>query len=150
MASQPTLAARTRLLREIAAKQREAARLQRALSDATRDIARLERTLRGLEREDVASQPTTRVTSARRLLVEAIILRRLQRNTPLETSTDELWPLAQAAGVLSRSTFRSQLHRLAAKGAITSAKPGHWRLAPGTVIHRIVDPKVEAALKGLQ
>jgi hypothetical protein len=150
MAEQRTLTARARVLRDIASKTREVARLRRELTRATQDLGRLDRLLRSLDREGIGAEPTTRSTSARRLLIEQLVLRRLDRNSPRATPSDELWPLAQAAGVKSRSTFRSQLHRLAQKGSIVSLKAGQWRLAPGVVVPRIVHPDVEAAIKRLQ
>lgn len=150
MAHQRTVTARARLRRAIDSRRHEIARIENRLQLAKRDLIRLERLLSNLEREGITNAPVASSTSARRLLVEQLVLRRLSRNIPRSTSSDELWPLAQMAGVSSRSTFRSQLRRMSQSGLIMATAPGAWRLAPDTTPIFRPDPRVDEALAELR
>jgi hypothetical protein len=131
--------AERRLITAIAQKRRDMARL---LSE----ISRLERQLAALRRVGAERAAIPRSSSVTRLLVEHVVLDRLRANVPPETSADLLWPLAEAVGVSSRSTFRSQLHRMKERGLIVSLGPARWALAPGVSRERRTPPELQKIL----
>lgn len=139
--------AHDRLRRLIDAKRREVDQLARQSAQALRDIDRLTRLLNSLDREGVADRLIARSSSARRILVDQLLLRRLDVNRGRLTSSNELWPIAAGAGVQSRSTFRSFLRRLSEKGLIASGGPGLWRLADNVVVDRKHDPALAEAIR---
>lgn len=107
------------------------------------EIAALELQMRRARRTGVQTVTAERSTSVRRLTVEAAIVRRLSQSVPPETTADQLWPIVQALGVKSRSTFRSHLRRMSEKGTLVSPSAGRWRLAPG--VERVFDTSPELA-----
>lgn len=139
MALDLSLSAERRLVATIAQKRRETARL-------LRQITRLEGQLAKLRRAGAEGAPAPRSSSVTRILVEHEVLDRLRANVPPETTADLLWPLAQAVGVNTRSTFRSHLRRMEARGLIVSLGATRWTLAPGISLERRVSPEVQRVL----
>jgi len=137
----PTVKPRTveqRLIAEIRRKRADLKRLER-------EIVQLELQINRVRRTGVRTAAPERISSVRRLTVEAAIIDRLALSVPPETTADQLWPLVQALGVKSRSTFRSHLRRMKEAGVLVSVSPGHWRLAPGIPRSRKVSPEVAEA-----
>jgi hypothetical protein len=124
----------------IAQKRKESSRL-------LRDIKQLERQLAALRRAGAEKTDVPRSSSIARLLVEHVVLDRLRANVPPETTSDQLWPLAHAAGVKSRSTFRSQLRRMKERGLIVSLAPARWGLAPDAPRDRRLPPELRKVLE---
>jgi hypothetical protein len=142
MAPSKTITAEQRLVADIRRKRSQLKRLQR-------EIINLEIQLGRVRRTRVGGDILDRSTSVQRMTVESAVMRRLAQSVPPETSADQLWPLAQALGVTSRSTFRSHLRRMKEKGLLVSPSPGRWRLAPGVTVERVTTPEIEDALKRL-
>lgn len=110
-----------RLTRELNGKKAELAALQR-------DIMRLERQIASARRVGAADAIAVRSSSSLRLIVEQAIINRLKQSVPPETMASQLWPVVQALGVKSHSTFRSYLRRMQKNGLIRSSARGRWRL----------------------
>lgn len=144
MAVSPT-PARDLLNRQVAATRRKIASLARESAQASKDLNRLLRTLAALDREGVAHEPITRSTSARRVLLERMVLRQLELNKAWSTPSDILWRIAVGQGIKSRSTFRSVLRRMAEKGLIKNVGRGLWRLEDNVSVDR--DPALDEAIR---
>ena len=140
MATDNEVSADRRLLAAIAQKRRQ-------LNQITREIRSLERQLASVRSFRLDRTPVPRSSSVIRLLVEHVVLDRLRSNVPPETSSDQLWPLAQTQGVRSRSTFRSHLRRMSERGLIVSLGNARWALAPGVSRERKISPEVRNAMK---
>lgn len=141
----PTVKPRTveqRLIAEIRRKRADLKRLER-------EIVQLELQINRVRRTGVGTAAPERISSVRRLTVEAAIIDRLALSVPPESTADQLWPLVQALGVKSRSTFRSHLRRMKEAGMLISPSPGHWRLAPGISRRRKMPPEVAEAFAHL-
>lgn len=133
--SDSPITAERRLVLELQRKRREIAQLER-------EIDKLNLQIRRLRRNGIASAVPQRLSSIQRMTVEAVILDRLRQSVPPETEASQLWPLVQAVGVTSHSTFRSYLRRMHEGGVIIPVSRGRWRLAPGVSRERRVAPEV--------
>lgn len=133
--SDSTVTAERRLIIELQRKRREIALLER-------EIDKLNLQIRRLRRNGIASTIPERLSSIQRMTVEAVILDRLRQSVPPETDASQLWPLVQAIGVTSHSTFRSYLRRMHEGGVIVPVSRGRWRLAPGISRERRVSPEI--------
>ncbi|WP_139226888.1 hypothetical protein [Sphingomonas sp. OK281] len=123
---------------------------QKQKADLEKEIAALELQMRRVRRVGVQTFSAERSTSVQRLTVETAIVERLSKSVPPETSTDQLWPIAQALGVNSRSTLRSHLRRMKEKGMLTSPSRGRWRLMPNAALHRDIKPALAIAIASLE
>jgi len=140
------MTAEHRIKSEIARLERESARKQSELARLQRDIARLTQQLQRVRRTGVAHAASERISSVRRLTVEAAIIERLRKSSPPETSAEQLWPMVQALGVTAHSTFRSHLRRMQEKGLIVAVSRGRWSLAPSVPRYRVITPEMEEAV----
>lgn len=122
----------------------------RRVAEAQAEINRLRRQLAALEREGLANREIDRSSSAKRILVERVILRRIERQIGRPTTSDELWPYVAAAGVTNRSTFRSIMHRMSLKGLVQSPSAGNWMLGEKANAAELRDPALDAAMAQIE
>jgi hypothetical protein len=142
MATVKTQTVEQRLIAELRRKRSSQKRLER-------EIRQLELQINRVRRTGVIHAVPERLSSVRRLTVEAAIIERLNLSSPPETTADQLWPLVQALGVSSRSTLRSYLRRMKEKGIILSPSPGRWRLEKDARGLKRILPEVADALDRL-
>lgn len=110
--------------------QKEIASLNAKIADLTAEKRSLERMLIRARREDVATRQSIRKNSARKILIEKVILDYLKGTMSRNVPASEL--KLKASGIdptLKDSTFRSYLFRLKEVGLIETAGHGKWRIA---------------------
>jgi hypothetical protein len=120
--NEPSSALEARLLRELAA-------LNRQISELEKDKISLERILVRIRKEGLGKYEVNRKNSAGRLLIEKAILDRLREAQGRSVAIHELWKVARRVNPLVKEgTFRSYIHRMKARQEIEAPSYGNWRI----------------------
>lgn len=107
--------------------QKEIEEIEIRLKELTAERDALRRQLMKARWENHTLRDVNRKNSASRVMVEQRVLAGLEQATKPMTSA-QLFELARLANFeLKENTFRTQLHRMKAKGLIESVGRGRWR-----------------------
>ncbi len=110
--------------------QREIEEIELKLKELSAERDALRRQLIKARWDNHALRDVNRKNSASRVMVEQRVLAALEQAAKPMTS-NQLFELARLANFeLKENTFRTQLHRMKAKGLIENVSRGRWRGAP--------------------
>jgi len=110
--------------------QREIEEIELKLKELSAERDALRRQMMKARWENHTLRDVNRKNSASRVMVEQRVLAGLEQATKPMTSA-QLFELARLANFeLKENTFRTQLHRMKAKGLIENAGRGRWRGIP--------------------
>lgn len=110
----------------------------------------LRKQLAEVRRLGVQDAQIERSTSAKRLMIEHVILDTLRTKPSLPTESRELWYATRRVGVQSRATLRSHLRRMKQRGLVVSPSPSLWQLAPSVSTQRHIPAEVLRAITQLE